>query len=612
MSVSEIISQIFGDADCIPVFDRTAYHIPLEFWKQVKVEIDDFEFNDLQSTTFYNLNERTNDRNFHDQFMSAAASYLDLDDFTTSDDILEKCQNLTELNEYLFDYLSEFGMRLDVDIIKQQQQSRFSMKRRDIVREAYRKYEEQQTSDAFQTVDLDYPLLMIDRIVFFVFSSKCMSFNPSVKQTINDNLQQFHFTAETERWMHTKQNLLSTGYTDEEVDIFCPVDLDDEFDLMKHRSLLKNYDLTTKPKLVRDGSGWAYSWTENGMTYRFTHKPPAGRPIGLMVRANMQTMTWHRILQDHPEFEDVYNNEFLKEPNFIPLGYEKYYFQHEQSVFEKACDDILQTYHLMMNRIGFPKVDDIACRVTQAEVCWNLPMPIDLGHHLWKKYDDLRSIGLNPELAADTPLMFTPFYSDVDTGVTRFKHKEYRKSKRVFRNEVIFNSEMKNEATLQPAQNFGKWNIPAKKMPIGEWFFVNLELTKQYFFYKLHRRYEQINGSLEHGYYDWRNASVDVNQNFKCYALSTLLAGTDLPEWLKDVQLFDALVDQDYLTKRFFRNLTDQEYRYRVREEPELFEKTGHGRYRLKHDAVRQYRQVRNALNSPDRDFTFIDSSMEH
>ena len=108
----------------------------------------------------------------------------------------------------------------------------------------------------------------------------------------------------------------------------------------------------------------------------------------------------------------------------------------------------------MMDRTGFSDADkDINFRVSQMELCWNLPVPIDIGSHLSLKYDKLRFIGLHPQLDSKTPLMHTKFMSDVDTGDSLFDHKEYLKAKSIFRNELIVTSTLKNHVTMRNDRN---------------------------------------------------------------------------------------------------------------------------------------------------------------
>ena len=625
MTTSEqIIERIFGSPDRVPVYDRTAYIIPVEFWQRVEAEINDFRDTGLQYTTFIRLSELAREYRYYETFLKKCIKFLrnvttlptgtpaglfDIESFISAKLNSDEHFDITALNDHLLDIFRDNGLRLHADLIDTRRKQRFGMKKRDIVREAYREYEEKLTSEAYR-IECDtikFPELMLDRVVWMIYSDEHISFKGDIKDTISANRSGFDFMVMTDRAEYTRRDYLAANYTDEEVNEFVPHNLDDEFDLIKHRSVLTNYDLTSKPKLVRDGIGWSYLWQTAGVTYRFNHDPPQGRAVSLMMLTNMQVLTWQEILNresNTDELQTAYDNEFLKESNFIPTGYEHLYRKYECEVFHNLISKSTKTYHEMMGSIGFPKITSstLNARVMQAELCWNKSMPLDLGSHLWHRYDVLRKIGLNPELHAKTPLLHTPFSSDVDTGFIRFDHKEYRKSKRVFRNEIIFMSELKNHVDLR--------EISTRRKPgtISDYFIDDLELTKKYLYYKLHRRYDQMDGTSEHGYYDWRNSSVDLSK-YRIHATLTnvLQDYPDLPSWLKDVKQFDVLVDQEHLTRKFFTNLSKKQYELRVQRDP-LFQKTGHGRYRLDHPAVLAYRKVRDALNRDHEQVTISQS----
>ena len=624
-TAEQIIARLFGSSDRIPVFDRTAYSIPVEFWQGVEVEINNFKNNDLQYTTFIRLAELAREYRYFETFSKECVTFLqnkvelpretpkrlfDIISFIESkfksDDF-----DLTTLNDHLLDFFRESGMLLHADTIDTQRKQRLSIKKRDIVREAYRRYEEDRTAKAFidDRENVEFPKLMVDRFVCMIYSDQHISFRKHVKDVIKSNRSDFDYMILTDRSEYSKRGLLEQ-YPDskDEVDMFVPHNLEDEFNLIKNRSVLNNYELTSKPKKVRDGAGWAYLWQEKGVTYRFIYDPPKGRAVSLLILANMQIMTWQKALQNElnrDELQKAYDDDFLKDPNFIPIGYEHLYHKYENQVFHDLVTSATDTYFKMMGSIGFDDLDHsmLNARVTQLELCWNKAMPIDLGTYLWNRYDSLRKIGLYPDLDAKTPLMHTDFYSDVDTGFLRFTDKLYRKSKGVFRNEIIFGNELKNSVDLS--------ELSTRKKPnsiISDYFIDDPKLAKEYLYYKLERRYEQVNGASEHGYYDWRNTSVDLSEYQTEGVLSGLLhRHLDLPIWLKDVKLFDVLVDQEHLTRKFFSNLTEKEFRLRVNKNP-LFTKTGHGKYRLNHSAVREYRKVRDALTRDSEQVTISQS----
>ena len=605
---AQIIERIFGSPDRTPVFDRTAYSIPVEFWRNVESEIEIYKLTDLQYTTFSSLIDLAKEYDFYNSFLKECGLFLHLgpDDV---DKFIEhfNTHDIAGLNDHLLNFFCENKLKLAADLIDTRRKQRLGMKKRDIVRRAYREYEEKRTTDAFiiERDQLEFPDLMIDRFVWMIYADGHMAYKKDVKNIIIDNRDDFNYMILTDRAEYSKRDYQAANYTDEEIDMFVPHNLEDEFNLIKNRSVLDNFTLTTKPKKVRDGSGWSYLWKTDGMTYRFNYDPPQGRAVSLMILANMQRLVWQEVINNEPnreELEEIYNNEFLKESNFVPTGYEHLYQKYESNTFFNLISKSVKTYHTMMRSAGFDKIDKstLIAKALQVEVCWNKQMPIDLGSHLWHRYDSLRKIGLHPELNAKTPLLHTKFPSDIDTGFIRFDHKEYRKSKKVFRNEIVFMSELKNTV------NLGKISSRKKSGTIGDYLLDDLELTKQYLYYKLHRRYNQINGLKNdlggvvphHGYYDWRNSPVTIKQGYIRSTLKGLLnSQKDLPDWLKDIQLFDVLVDQEFLDRKFFRNLTEKEYRIRVNNDP-LFQKIGHGRYRLNHPAVKEYRKVRSALTT--------------
>ena len=625
MTTSEqIIERIFGSSDRVPVYDRIAYHIPVEFWQGVEAEIDMFKVTELQYTTFVRLSELAREYRYFETFTKECVKFLqnkvelpretpkamfDIDSFIESK-YKSNDFSLTDLNDHFLNIYRDNRLKLHADKIDEQRKQRLSMKKRDVVRETYRRYEEQRTSKAFvlNREKINFPDLMVDRFVCMIYSDQHISYKKNIKDTINANRSEFDYMILTDRAEHQRRSLDDAGYSKDEVDMFVPHNLDDEFNLIKNRSVLTNYELSSKPKQVRDGAGWAYLWQEKGVTYRFIYNPPNGRAISLLILGNMQVMTWQKALQNEPnpdELKKAYDNDFLKEPNFIPTGYEHLYHKYEYQVFHDLIASVTETYFDMMGSLGFTDLDHsmLNARVTQLELCWNKAMPINLGSHLVNRYNSLRRIGLHPELNAKTPLMHTCFFSDVDTGFVRFDHKEYRKSKGVFRNEIVFGNELKNPVDLHEISTRKKRNSI-----ISDYFFDDLPLIKEYLYYKLHRRYDQINGTSEHGYYDWRNASVDLSEYQTVGILSGLLhRHHDLPIWLKDVKLFDVLVDQEFITRKFFTNLTDEQFRFRVNKDP-LFTKTGHGRYRLDHPAVREYRKVRDALNRDHEQVTISQS----
>jgi hypothetical protein len=399
----QIINELFGDEDRIPVFDRTAFQPREELWQGIKVDIEEYENTTLQFTTLKRLHELALEMQFLDPFLSEIRKYfnngkLSFDapdnslDAAPTENIFEYLQSedidLKSFIAHCYDFFRNNGLSIDVDRIEQRHKSRFSMQKRKIVRNTYIEHEEQETSKSFieKGHQIDYPLLMLDRVVVFRHSKDHLSYNKEVRDVLKDN--SFGFEIDVEGSQYTRRMMSEAGYSDAELDMYCPVNLADQFNLIKNRSILENYVITSKPKKARDGSGWSLLWKTEGITYRFNYQPPKGRPVSLLAHANMQRLVWAAILKDHPEFEEIYNEEFLAEPNFIPLGLEEYYSEYEDLVFKNLVSEINKTYDMMMARLGFSAVDKekVETRISQVEVCWNLPMPVFVNHFLTRKY----------------------------------------------------------------------------------------------------------------------------------------------------------------------------------------------------------------------------------
>jgi hypothetical protein len=578
-----------------------AYEIPLEFWQRVQDDLEEYRTTELQYTTLLRLAELANEYDFYENFSREISRVLKIGASSVSS-LLDRREldeyDLVDLNDRLLDHFAENGLAIEIDNIRRQRTQRFSMKRKDIIRANYREFEEARTALDFQQRkdSIDFPVLMLDRVELMIYSDEYMSYKKDVRAILEDS--KFSFYVDIERAEYTRRDYLDAGYTAEEIDMYCPVNLDEQFSMIKNRSVLSNCQVTGKPKKVRDGSGWSMVWREDGVLYRFNYMPPAGRSVSLMLQLNMQRRVWKAILADHPGLDGVFNNEFLKESNFTPIGHEHLYVQYEKRVFDSLLQQAKTVYNKQMDLNGFKDVRSATkiCRVLQSEVCWNQPLPVDPGLHLWLKYDSLRSIGLRPQLDAGTPLIVTDFYSDVDPGRVRFAHKEYQKTKKNLRSEVIFTAtELKNKIDILGLHDI---SFTFNMKSLSDYFLEDLDLIKKYLYFKLYRRYEQINGILEHGYYDWRNQDYVISDSKVLDILKSVLDSfDDLPSWLKDVDLFSSIIDQDFLTRSFFKNLTAMQFRLRVRGDP-IFRKISHGKYRLIHPAVQEFRRVRDSLVS--------------
>ncbi|HAE43014.1 MAG TPA: hypothetical protein DCG34_08885 [Clostridiales bacterium] len=611
MSVaSVVIANLFGDSQKIPIFDRLAYSLSDHFWKAIEAKATEYENQELQYTTLARISELSRQYEIYDDLCREIHTFLNLDlkdipAFLNGRDVQDF--DIKMLNEYLLsdDFLGnpDFNLRIEIDRIKQNHKQRFSMKKRDIVRQYYREFEEQRTTKQFKA-NLDtikFPPLMLDRVEIMVHSPEYMTYKKDVMEVLKDSKFAHHI--EVDRAQYTRHDLRESGYSDEEIEMYCPVNLDEQFSYIENRSILdyfkvdKKISLTAKPKKVRDGSGWSYIWRENGCVYRFNYEPPQGRAISLMVHANLQVKAWQLVVKDHPEFQAIYDKDFLREPNFVPIGYEQYYLEHEESAFREIQKKALDAYLRQMSLNGFNDVDrtKIKFQVLQAEVCWNNPLPTDPTTHLWLKCDQLSSIGLSPKYDAATPLMVQIFNSDVDSNQQRFAHKLYQKTKSILRSELIFKKyELSNEVHLS---KLSEWR--GNTLTISDYFLENLDLTKKYLYFKAHRRYQQISGLSDNDYYNWRNEDFIIPPEIIERHLTSVLYRheNDLPDWLLDVHTFNLMVDQDYFTRSHFKHFTEKQWRLRVREN-ELFHKKSHGQYRLIHPAVQEYRKVRDSLVS--------------
>nr|WP_321496315.1 hypothetical protein [uncultured Methanolobus sp.] len=609
VEVRSIVNSLFGDETNIPVSDVTAYDIPLEFWQCIQKDITEYIETELQWTTLLRYAEAANQFEYYKEFSEALFTFLDLDIESDPETFFEKEMykeeqrtTISSLNSYLYSLFSDNGLKIEADKIKKNQQQRQSMKKLEMVRDAYREYEEIKTVEQFIELldEIDFPeVIGVDRLQLVYRSEEYVTYKKDVKAVINDS--KYSFYAEVQRAEYTRNNLREAGYSQDEIDMYCPVDLEEHYDYIKNRSIFSEYKVTSKPKKVRDGSGWSYLWKTEGVTYVFNVEPPHGRPVSLMVHANMQILVWKAIVEDYPQYQEAYDKEFLKEPNFIPTQYMHLYKQYEKQVFNELKQRSKKIYYKQMELHGFTGVKDSTLRVNlvQLELCWNQPMPVNPNAYLIHKYANLSKIGLHPKLDAMTPLIVTEFRSDVDTSCIRFAHKEYRKSKNILRSEIIIKGrELKNRINLL-GENYSLSFILGPTL--SDNFLRNIETTKKYFYFKLYRRYQQVSGTLEHGYYTWRNSEFNIAEDTKIRILKSVLDSyDDLPYWIKEVSFFDSLVDQDFVRRSFFKNFTEMQFRYRVRENPELFTKIGRGKYRLLHPAVLEYRKVRNSLSSVD------------
>ena len=119
MATSEqIIERIFGSPDRVPVYDRTAYSIPVEFWQRVEAEINDFRDTGLQYTTFIRLSELAREYRYYETFLKKCIKFLrnvttlptgtpaglfDIESFISAKLNSDEHFDITALNDHLLD-----------------------------------------------------------------------------------------------------------------------------------------------------------------------------------------------------------------------------------------------------------------------------------------------------------------------------------------------------------------------------------------------------------------------------------------------------------------------------------------------------------------------------
>jgi hypothetical protein len=387
-----------------------------------------------------------------------------------------------------------------------------------------------------------------------------------------------------ESLMYRKYALRDAGYTEKDIEDYSyhnlPAVIDDEFDFMKHRSILPNFKLTEKPKLSKD----AYWWREEGIVYKFKFDKHSGAPISMFLLANMQRLVYWKLKEKYPEIEDAFNEELLEETNFIPMGWEEKYLEYEQVVLNELKDTAKCTYPIMLERLGFNagKVHstEFVTNLHQIEVCMNTRLPLDPINYMQNRATNYYSYGLTScRVDYNTPLFVTKYNSDIEPNNVRFSYKIYRKTKKNLRHEIVLGKELKQKA-----------DVGTGRMPIGEYFFVDAASIKKYLYAKVifhHiRRTEGFDKDLyNRGYDAFDNCELEFTEDDKRRVMGAMLRDANIPDAFKDLDLFSSFVKQLYndgfVVRGSFRSWSNHEFRKNVGISSQ-FERMSRGRYRVK------------------------------
>jgi hypothetical protein len=378
-----------------------------------------------------------------------------------------------------------------------------------------------------------------------------------------------------------------------------PADLNEEYDFMKHRSILTDYNLTSVPKVYKD----SYLWETEGATYRFRNNPPKGAPVSLFIYANLQRIVYKKMKEDIPEVEEAFNNELLDENNFIPMGYEKEYQKYEFEALQELKHKAKKAYYKMLERDGFEQEEirksPLEFNISQIEICWNTPLPLDPIKHMKKVMDNYHSYNLmNSSFHDNTPLLVTKYISDIEPNTTRFSHKIYKKTKKNLRNEIVLGNELKLSA-----------DIGNGRKPIHSQFFINPEQMKHYMYTKLIFHFTRRTSGFDkekyqHGYHQWTRMNSIIEDRDKEHYLSALLRYADLHEDFKEVSFFNNLMDElqmkGFVTRKFFQPKSNKFFDNNIGKSVN-FERIGRGKYRVKHGSnlectLNEYKKLREAL----------------
>ncbi len=609
----KIIDELFRDESKIPIADVKSYELPTSFWRSIESAIKDYK----QSKYDIDLFDRFQEdiclfdyilKDGPTPFCELVRRHLGLTEKESIDHYYSNpgsIDRLSEFNDKICDYYRENGYRIRIDRFLKNENSKFSNFKREFVRDQYLEWDTLLMDDFYKqdSEHIEYPTLMVDRISLQVYSKDYLTFKGDVKKVIKTTAPRFQKEVLVERLMRHKQELSNKGYDIEDiedyVEQFLPTNLDEEYDFMKHRSILPDYSLTSIPKSYKD----SYLWETEGITYRFRNNPPKGAPVSLFIYANMQRIVYKKMKEDIPEVEEAFNNELLDENNFIPIGYEKEYHKYEQQAFQELKHKAKKAYRKMLEREGFEQ-DEIRkapmeFNISQIEICWNTALPLDPLEYLKEVMDNYHCCGImDSSLHDTTPLLVTKYMSDIEPNTARFSHKMYKKTKKNLRNEIVLGKELKLFA-----------DIGTGRKPIHTQFFTDPEQMKRYLYAKLLFHFTRRTSGFDkekyqHGYHQFTKKSSYPNDEDKKHYLVAYLKYTDLHESFKDVSFFNNLVNElrtkGFVTRKFFHPWSNRFFDKNVSKSND-FERMKRGRYRIKHggnleDIMNGYVKLRENL----------------
>ena len=641
-----LIDCLFDKDDKIPVGDVRAYDLSLDFWVPVYLNIIHYESVEYPKGFYFRLctlfkidfvgmipdqdfKYWSADALFHlSIFRSVLIEYTGIENtvqldwiltwFISPPDLTFKGFSLLTFLQRLYSFYVDYSKdgishpyRIAVKIERRKEQQKFSQYKRDTTRKKYIEWDSRLTDRFFREADfIQYPDLMLDRIVLQVYSEEFMTWKKDINKKVSSGRVDFLKDAVAES-RNYDISLLKKEFgktdTDEYQKLFRN-DYDSRFDLMETRSITQSLQLANQPKVInktKSGGSLSYYFYEDGCTYWFIASPATkGGPLSLMVSANMLIRVFKKLSEIHPKIIIDYEEEFLKDPNFIPMGWEKEYQVCEQAVLLELQNKALSVYALMLERLGFSKElisnSILIYNINQVEVCWNNPLPLDPIQYMIDIMQHLESRGFHASSLDDkTPMLVTKYISDIEPSVVRFKHKTYIKTKRNLRQELQFFGELKHPCSF--------W-IPGQKIVsedstlISDQFFINSDRIKKYLYAKaqLHiiRRTQGFPDAPEsfdkeaflHGY-KWysEKASEPLDNEDRTHLLRLLLADSDLPELFKDFEFFHSFVfrlkSDGYITRKFFTPKTGMGWSNTIFEtnivNSPYFEKMSRGKYRL-------------------------------
>lgn len=613
-----IIEKLFGDESKIPIADVKSYELPTSFWRSTESVFEDHKQNKYDIDLFNRFQE---DICVFDSFLEDApipfsellGKHLGITEKESIEQYYSKpedIERLAEFNDIICDYYRKNGHRIKIDKFLKNEKSKFSNFKREFVRDQYLEWDTLLTDDFYKndSEHIEYPALMIDRISLQVYSKEYLTFKSNVKKAIRNTMHRFQHEVEIERYMRHKNELSNKGYSIEDIEDYAysclPADLEEEYDFMKHRSILPDYNLTSVPKAYKD----SYLWETEGVTYRFRNNPPKGAPVSLFIYANLQRIVYKKMKEDIPEVEEAFNNELLDENNFIPIGYEKEYQKYEFEALQELKHKAKKAYYKMLEREGFEQEEirkaPLEFNISQIEICWNTPLPLDPIKHMKKVMDNYHSYNLMDSSFHDnTPLLVTKYMSDIEPNTTRFSHKIYKKTKKNLRNEIVLGNELKLSA-----------DIGNGRKPIYAQFFIHPEQMKRYMYAKLTFHFTRRTSGFDkekyqHGYHQWTRMNSEVTDDDQKQYLTAYLQSTELHESFKDISFFNNLVNElrtkGFVTRKFFHPWSNRFFDKNVSKSDD-FERMKRGRYRVRHgsyleDIMTNYMKFREIVLQPVR-----------